>query len=64
MNRFRPNIVLSGLDPFDEDHIDTLDVDGVTMKLVKPCTRCQITTTDQAPRQSAPNRSRRCAATA
>ena len=48
MNRFRPNIVLSGLDPFDEDHIDTLSVDGIAMKLVKPCTRCQITTTDQA----------------
>ena len=48
MNRFRPNIVLSGLEPFDEDHIDTLSADGVTMKLVKPCTRCQITTTDQA----------------
>jgi hypothetical protein len=48
MNRFRPNIVLSGLEPFDEDHIDTLDAGGVRMKLVKPCTRCQITTTDQS----------------
>ena len=47
MNRFRPNIVLSGLDPFDEDHVDTVDVDGVTLKLVKRCTRCQVTTTDQ-----------------
>jgi uncharacterized protein YcbX len=47
MNRFRPNIVLSGLDAYDEDHIDTLSADGVVMKLVKPCARCQITTTDQ-----------------
>lgn len=47
MNRFRPNIVLTGLEPYDEDHIDTLAADGVVMKLVKPCARCQITTTDQ-----------------
>ena len=47
MNRFRPNLVLAGLDAFAEDHIDTLAIDGVTIKLVKPCARCQITTTDQ-----------------
>jgi len=47
MNRFRPNIVIAGLEPYDEDHIDTLVADGITMKLVKPCTRCRITTTDQ-----------------
>jgi hypothetical protein len=47
MNRFRPNLVLAGIEPYDEDHIDTLVADGVTLKLVKPCTRCQITTTDQ-----------------
>ena len=47
MNRFRPNLVLAGLEPYDEDHVDTLVADGVTLKLVKPCTRCQITTTDQ-----------------
>ena len=47
MNRFRPNLVLAGLDPFAEDHIDTLAIDGITIKLVKPCARCQITTTDQ-----------------
>jgi uncharacterized protein YcbX len=48
MNRFRPNIVLDGLEPYDEDHIDTLSVGPVTLKLVKPCIRCQVTTTDQA----------------
>ena len=47
MNRFRPNIVLSGLDAYDEDHVDTLTADGVALKFVKPCARCQITTTDQ-----------------
>ena len=47
MNRFRPNIVLAGLEPYDEDRIDELLGDGVRLKLVKPCTRCRITLTDQ-----------------
>jgi len=47
MNRFRPNVVIAGLEPYDEDHLDTIAADGVVLKLVKPCTRCQITTTDQ-----------------
>ncbi|TAG49214.1 MAG: MOSC domain-containing protein [Betaproteobacteria bacterium] len=48
MNRFRPNVVLSGLPAWDEDHIDTLTVGSSLLKLVKPCVRCEITTTDQA----------------
>ena len=47
MNRFRPNIVIAGLDPYDEDHVDTLESDGVTLRLVKPCVRCKVPTTDQ-----------------
>ncbi len=47
MNRFRPNVVIDGLDPYAEDHVDTLSIDGVVLKLVKPCTRCEVTTTDQ-----------------
>ena len=47
MNRFRPNLVLDGLDAYDEDHLDTITTGAVTLKLVKPCTRCEITTTDQ-----------------
>ena len=46
MRRFRPNLVLDGLEAFDEDHLDILTVatDGapVVLKLVKPCTRCTI----------------------
>lgn len=48
MNRFRPNIVLAGLPAYEEDHLDTVEVDDIVIKLVKPCTRCTTTTTDQA----------------
>jgi uncharacterized protein len=47
MNRFRPNVVLSGLPPWDEDFIDTVTIGKVQLRLVKPCVRCQVTTTDQ-----------------
>ena len=46
MRRFRPNLVLDGLEAFDEDHLDILtvatDSAPVVLKLVKPCTRCTI----------------------
>ncbi len=47
MNRFRPNIVFSGGDPFDEDRIKSFSVGGVTFYPVKPCARCVVTTIDQ-----------------
>lgn len=47
MGRFRANIVIDGLPAWDEDFIDTLQIGEVTLKLVKPCVRCQVTTTDQ-----------------
>jgi uncharacterized protein YcbX len=47
INRFRPNVVVAGIEAFEEDYIDTLSVGTVQLKLVKPCTRCAITTTDQ-----------------
>ena len=48
MNRFRPNVVIDGLEAHDEDHLESIAIDGVVLKLVKPCTRCQVTTIDQA----------------
>ncbi len=52
MQRFRPNLVLDGLQAFDEDHIDelTIGADGgtVRLKLVKPCVRCSIPNVDPA----------------
>jgi uncharacterized protein YcbX len=53
MNRFRPNIVLDGLPAFAEDHLDTIRIGDVVLRPVKPCTRCQVTTTDQATAQVA-----------
>jgi uncharacterized protein YcbX len=48
MNRFRPNIVLGGVGAFDEDRVHEFVADGVRLRAVKPCTRCVVTTTDQA----------------
>ncbi len=47
MDRFRPNLVLEGLPPYGEDSLGDLVADGVRLRVVKPCTRCVITTTDQ-----------------
>jgi uncharacterized protein YcbX len=48
MNRFRPNVVIACLDPYAEDHLESVESDGVSLRLVKPCVRCTVTTTDQA----------------
>lgn len=47
MNRFRPNVVLEGLDPYEEDRIHELRAGGLRLQMARPCTRCKITTTDQ-----------------
>jgi uncharacterized protein YcbX len=47
MNRFRPNIVVSGCSAYDEDKWRILFIGGSTFHVVKPCSRCKITTTDQ-----------------
>ena len=47
MNRFRPNIVLRGLGSHGEDDANVLRGDDFEIRLVKPCERCSITTTDQ-----------------
>lgn len=48
MDRFRPNIVLDGLDAFAEDRVHTVLIGGyLKMQFVKPCSRCIMTTIDQ-----------------
>ena len=52
MARFRPNIVLDGIDAYGEDHLNEIAFDtddgAVRLKLVKPCSRCSIPDVDPA----------------
>jgi hypothetical protein len=48
VDRFRPNLVLEGLPAYGEDGLHDLVAGPVRLRRVKPCTRCIITTTDQA----------------
>ncbi|KDN79359.1 MOSC N-terminal beta barrel domain-containing protein [Streptomyces olindensis] len=47
MNRFRPNVVVTGTDAWAEDDWSRLAVGEVTFRVAKPCGRCVVTTTDQ-----------------
>ena len=48
MNRFRPNLVVAGGAPYAEDGWTDFEIAGVRLRVVKPCGRCVVTTTDQA----------------
>lgn len=48
MNRFRPNFVFTGGQPYEEDLFDALKIGEVIFRGVKPCERCVIPTIDQA----------------
>jgi len=47
MNRFRPNLVVKGCEPFAEDTWKRIRIGAVEMALVKPCPRCVVTTIDK-----------------
>lgn len=47
MDRFRPNIVLSGGEAHQEDRWREVHIGDVSFNVVKPCGRCVITTADQ-----------------
>lgn len=46
INRFRPNIVFSGGEPYEEDNWHEFRIGGLNFMVVKPCARCTITTVD------------------
>lgn len=47
MDRFRPNVVVSGTPPWAEDDWRRVRIGEVSFRVVKPCGRCVVTTTDQ-----------------
>jgi uncharacterized protein len=47
MNRFRPNLVIDGVDAFEEDYAAALRLGTSVLKPVKPCPRCPIPSVDQ-----------------
>lgn len=48
MNRFRPNVVVDGLEAYEEDYVATFDLGaGALLRPVKPCARCPIPAVDQ-----------------
>jgi uncharacterized protein YcbX len=58
IERFRPNIVLAGIEAHDEDRVDTLhiatDEGEVRLQPVKPCSRCPIPDIDPVTAESSP----------
>jgi uncharacterized protein len=47
MNRFRPNVVVAGFEPWAEDRWRRVQIGPVSFRVAKPCGRCVVTTTDQ-----------------
>ncbi|HFD86614.1 MAG TPA: MOSC domain-containing protein, partial [Gammaproteobacteria bacterium] len=46
MKRFRPNLVVTGTQPYEEDQWQRISINGVEFRIVKPCSRCIVTTID------------------
>ena len=44
INRFRPNIVIKGCEPYGEDTLGHFQINGIDFYAVKPCSRCVVTT--------------------
>jgi uncharacterized protein YcbX len=47
MNRCRPNLVVKGCQPFEEDTWNRIRIGDVELAVVKPCARCEVTTIDK-----------------
>ena len=56
MNRFRPNVVVSGLPAFAEHRGGLWRGEGWDLRLCHPCERCIVTTIDQDTARSHPER--------
>lgn len=48
LERFRPNIVLAGVEAFEEDYAERLTIGAAELRVVKPCVRCSVPNVDPA----------------
>lgn len=55
MNRFRPNLVIDGIDAFEEDYAEHFGLGEAQLKPVKPCPRCPMPSIDQASGEFGPD---------
>ena len=56
MDRFRPNIIVRGLEAFDEHRLSSLEGEGFRLGFCHPCERCVVTTIDQETAEKHPGR--------
>lgn len=47
MNRFRPNLVISNCEPYEEDRWKKIRIGEIVFHVAKPCSRCIVTQVDQ-----------------
>jgi uncharacterized protein YcbX len=48
MNRFRPNLVVEGGEPYAEEQYPRVRIGSLTFRMPKRCSRCNVTLVDQA----------------
>lgn len=48
MNRFRPNLVVRGCAPYEEDQWQEIRIGAISIQIAKPCSRCTVPTVDQS----------------
>ena len=46
MKRFRPNLVVKNTAPYQEDNWEAIRIGDCEFQIVKPCSRCMLTTVD------------------
>lgn len=46
VERFRPNVLIEGTGPYEEDEWTEIEIGGCRLRVVKSCPRCTVTTVD------------------
>jgi len=55
MNRFRPNLVVAGIEAYEEDYVESFQLGDAALAPVKPCPRCPIPSVDQSTGEIGPD---------